>query len=1624
MAEIKKVRRVGEQASRLAGRASPRVKKVATSAAHHTARAARHGARKSAQAARVVHRQVVVRPHNYALGKWAWYARWHNWRWHRVTQVGTLLTYLVVMGTVVFNAFNLPSSALSTWTQSNWNGGAGTNTTSQYESLSNVDATNANQLTLSKTSNAFTNDTFDSNLTGWNGYNKVYDSTQSYSASGSAKITAGGISSSPLYSAQTTTGVSGQINLATGDINGDGIEDLFLPTNSNNTGTEARLYYGQGDGNYSAATVITTPLTGPYDAVIGDFTGDGWNDVMMSYSVTSGGTQKLSLYPNNGSGSLTTSTEISISGSPTSGNRTCNIEKGYIDNNSSLDLVAICYTTSNAFVFINNGSGTFTQNQSALGVAATSNQKFTLTDIGGDGRLDLVMASQTTCSLYVYPNNNTSFDAGVVYTIGLCGTTNALKYGIAGGDLNGDGRGDIVLPRRTGAGGTAVSDVYYLSVFMGNASNTFTSQTDYLTTSQTSATNANAAMADITGDGYNDVVISLPTNTAVGYYKNNGDGTLATKVDFTTSASPADIVITDTNGDNKPDVSTVMTGVSPGIATLINRTPGDALTQAVNVGNTSTYHLEAYAYTSGAAVTSADAELWYNGAAVSTTFTATAKAGWYKLTGTLTGANAKRNFGIMAKQGKTVYVDNFNLYKYSSSGYVRSAIFDPGFGGDWGSITYSTTNSSGVSVKVRTSNSSSMSGATAFSGCTAISSGSDISSNGCVTDGQRYIQYEVTLTPVSDDTPVFSSFALNYSAYDVLPPDTNASNILMYKANGGSLVSSNGWTNGSSPYFTWTAGADNAGGTGLLGYCVYLGTDNTADPVTTKGLLGTTPVSNAACPFIVSTNNLDLATAGLLGTALSSSNSAYYISVKAVDTIGNVYTGSSEQFHFRFDNTAPSNPAYLSAPSQFLNTKTATITWPSSGDGVAADANAGLAGLQYKINTSPWYGDDHTGAGDINDLLANDGSYSTIPTPDFDNINDGINTFYMRTWDNAGNVSTSYVTAALKVNTNNSPSEPQNVTATPSTNTTNSFAFSWAAPASYVGSASGLTYCYTINVVPSSLNCSFTAGGVTSLDADAYATQPGSNIFYVVAKDESGNINYSSYATDTFTANTPAPGMPASVDIADVSIKASSNWRLALTWEEPSDTGAGISSYKILRSTDNNTFTQVGTSSNTSYVDGGLTQQEYFYQIKACDSANQCSAVSATVSDTPTGKFTTPATLVSEAVVSDITTKRATISWSTDRASDSKIQIGTTSGSYSPSEVGNSSQVTGHTIELDNLAAGTTYYFRARWTDEDGNTGTSQEYSFTTAPAPELKEVSILSVGLSTATVQFTVKDSAKVAVQYGKTDAFGGVKTINTSMTESTYEVELVGLDDGAKYLYRMIMTDSENGSYQSTIFSFNTPARPKISNLRFQPMTGEPTSTQQVTWETNIPTTSSVDYGVVGTAGTTSQSAEMKTTHEIIIRGLQDNSEYFLLAAGRDINGNLATSDRQIFKTALDTRPPTVSDIVIEPSIRGTGTEARGQIVVSWKTDEPSTSQVAFGEGSAVTVFNNRTAEDAQLTTEHLVIISDLPPSRVYSIMPVSRDKSSNASTTKPQAAIIGRASDSVLNIVLSTLRKVFGL
>lgn len=903
-----------------------------------------------------------------------------------------------------------------------------------------------------------------------------------------------------------------------------------------------------------------------------------------------------------------------------------------------------------------------------------------------------------------------------------------------------------------------------------------------------------------------------------------------------------------------------------------------------------------------------------------------------------------------------------------------------------GTITYRLSNDNGSTWKYYTG------GAWTTSASTSqVNSAATISTNiATFPVGSGGIVWQAILTGNGSEQVTLSSVNL-FATTDPDPP-TNPDTLTSLSAVAGSAITTDTWYAHTAPSFTWSGASDGAGA-GIAGYYVYFGTESSAEPST-----------DAAATFQAGTTF----TAGSL-----TSGQTYYLRIRAKDSAGNLAASTWSAFTYKFDSTGPTNPTTVSvSPAGYAPTNDFTFSWPAG-----SDAGSQLAGYQYKTGTSSGTLSDWSTATTSATISLSGAAYAT-----------DSNTFYLRTIDVAGNVSSAI--QALYYYAGDGPTAPRNLNVSPQTNTANSFAFSWDAPTSYSGTTSTLKYCYTINTLPSAITCNFTSAGATALSASSFATQTGLNTFYVVAKnadDVGGAINYGAYTSVSFTANTSAPGIPQSADIADVSVKSTESWKLAVSWDAPADTGSGVENYEIYRSADDTTYTKIATTTGIAYVDTGLSQSAYYYKVKACDNVSNCGAFTTAVTATPTGKFTTAPTLSSGPTVSGITTKQATITWSTDRSGDSKIQYGTGAGTYGASEPSNSKQVSDHTITLTNLSPGTTYYFKAKWTDEDGNTGSSAEKSFTTDPAPTISEVSVKNISLSSAFIAFTSNGASKVKIYYGETSAFGAVKTVETSTTESSYTAQVEDLKDGTKYFYKINGFDSEDAEYEGTILSFETLPRPKISTVRIQQVKGTAQPTVLVSWTTNTETSSIATYYPEGQPSQARDEVNVnlqKGEHRIIIRGLLAETPYLLVVKGRDKAGNEAASDAQRLTTATDTRPPQISGLKVEGNVQVSASSSEGvaSLVVNWTTDEPSTSQVEYGEGTGTT-YSQKSQEDSNLAQNHVIIITGLTPSKVYHLRALSKDKASNLSQSVDTVNITPKATENALNLVISNLQQVFG-
>lgn len=834
--------------------------------------------------------------------------------------------------------------------------------------------------------------------------------------------------------------------------------------------------------------------------------------------------------------------------------------------------------------------------------------------------------------------------------------------------------------------------------------------------------------------------------------------------------------------------------------------------------------------------------------------------------------------------------------------------------------------------------------------------------------------------------------------------------------------------NHTAPHFEWDEPTDLGETTsgyspsGIYGYYVYWGTSSTALPSSS----GTFQEESYF-------------------TGSVTENETYYLRIQTVDNHGNVYTDETQDytfFEYNSDLTNPTNVSYILTPREsFGNVDDMFFSWPSSAGVTSSDTN-GILGWQYSINgVSSWTGLQTSERFDLEYIPFENSEYTHYLTQakDLSNILVGNNIIYFRTIDNAGNVS-GYVTGGIAYG-GQAPvfSAEGSVTVTPQESESNEFALSWT-PAIPAERRSIVGYYYMVNTQPPSTYDTLTSNSTRYVPVSGTSVSTrmlrgaikGLNTVYVVAIDDQNGYSPSNYISGTFILDSSFPDPVRNFSLSDVSIKEAELWRASLNWDVPNYKGTGELEYTIQRSTDGQSWTTIDTTAGTSYTDTVPTSRIYYYQIGASDSTDSSKSsptYSAVESIMVQGRYTEPAELTSGIILQNVSTRYATILWTTNRKSDTKIAYGKVSGDYFEEEAYNSKQVTDHRIQLSNLEPDTTYYFKAKWTDEDGNTGESHEMSFRTERTPQVYETNVDRVGLDYAMISFEVYGATKATILYGKNLNYTALAEINTSPTRSSYSLLIDGLDDGSTYYYKIQLTDIDGYIYDSIENrTFTTPPRPQISNVRVQELKEVASPTVVFSWDSNTEVNSIVTYRQDVEGAKTIDKVDMeyrKGLHEMEISGLVPETPYVGYVEGVDQLGNKARSEQIRFTTATDTRPPKIFNVVVEEDLLSRSAQSdrsrSAQFIVTWETDEPATSRVEFGEGGAG-VYTSSTKIDQELRTKHLVIVSGLTPSKVYSLQILSSDPSENVGKYGPVVAITPRSASTVLETVLGVVSDIF--
>ncbi|HEY1314375.1 MAG TPA: VCBS repeat-containing protein [Steroidobacteraceae bacterium] len=230
------------------------------------------------------------------------------------------------------------------------------------------------------------------------------------------------------------------------------------------------------------------------------------------------------------------------------------------------DVVSASYSDGTLSVFFNSAQspGTFS---TPLVLSSPGASQVAIADMNGDGLPDIVSADFNV-SLFLQTSPGAFASPVSLYSGGA--------NWVAVGDLNGDGAPDVALTDNVGV---------KILLHTGAASaTTFAAPVTVFTqTVNANAVGANLiAIADVNGDGLNDLVITDPGPTGgaaptvsvlLQDPANHGQFLAAVSYPIAPGSVPTSIIVTDVNGDNHPDI---VIGGSTAVSVLLQvaATPG------------------------------------------------------------------------------------------------------------------------------------------------------------------------------------------------------------------------------------------------------------------------------------------------------------------------------------------------------------------------------------------------------------------------------------------------------------------------------------------------------------------------------------------------------------------------------------------------------------------------------------------------------------------------------------------------------------------------------------------------------------------------------------------------------------------------------------------------------------------------------------------------------------------------------------------------------------------------------------------------------------------------------------------------------------------------------------------
>jgi hypothetical protein len=319
-----------------------------------------------------------------------------------------------------------------------------------------------------------------------------------------------------------------------GDLDGDGALDLVVASFGSG---EVNVLIGHGDGTFRIPrTVWSASGSALISLAMGDVDGDGRLDLVVgSYAP-----HAADVLLGRGDGTFEPARTVAI------GSAVSALAMADLNGDGALDLMTIDSAASTVSVLLGRGDGGFGPVKTVDAGGSTSS--LAVGDLDGDGRPDLAVSiySSTAGSVVTVlaGNGDGSFGAARI-GIGSRTGNGALTLG----DVDGDGRLDLVTAISNGVSASPPDTLY---VFFGAGDGTFTSNAIVA-----EDTFSQVAIADLDGDGTNDLAFAHITASDVGVVPGKGGGNFGDEETFLAGDAPLFVAAADLDGDGRSDLVVV-----------------------------------------------------------------------------------------------------------------------------------------------------------------------------------------------------------------------------------------------------------------------------------------------------------------------------------------------------------------------------------------------------------------------------------------------------------------------------------------------------------------------------------------------------------------------------------------------------------------------------------------------------------------------------------------------------------------------------------------------------------------------------------------------------------------------------------------------------------------------------------------------------------------------------------------------------------------------------------------------------------------------------------------------------------------------------------------------------------